>query len=523
MTTASKNTDPSRRSNPSQADMDATAPTLLRLPDLCPPADSDESYIEEASVSKEPEDGGQSSMQELLDVAMEATDDAVGQASVTRLPDLAPPQIDLSPPAAPVSAFAIRDAATPAAVATSPVDQTPSSTATKVAESEPTGSASKRSWKESSETLSNRVLGVVGSRNTLLVLLAVIACWAVFAPRRHPNAQQNSEALTAKEPDADRSAAKKGDPTPFESIAAGKTISRPKNPSGIRKAADSIAASESVAANSKPRAARGTSGQSIAATAPNAPKQSVGTSTLGQPSATNSMGAVPGGTSLVESQLASSTMQHGVGGAAPFDSVPFHFEAPAETASQSVRKPQMEEVSTEAGMTIDALAANYGAGLPAETTAALNEPTEPDATQEAIAGNEPAGAVATQENTPLESGPAADDAPPAIPVPLQTGTPGPILNWIDYLPPMPSEMGEQASSATTEPTDAGLSVPENSEEVASEYDFPSTQSPGTPDFRFGLPGDGPEGSVGTQTPPAGDQPNARVAAPPTYPDFNLRR
>ena len=86
---------------------------------------------------------------------------------------------------------------------------------------------------------------------------------------------------------------------------------------------------------------------------------------------------------------------------------------------------------------------------------------------------------------------------------------------------MPSETGDQASNAG--PTDAGSPAATVAEQVAGANEFPATQSPSTPDFRFALPGDGPEGSVGNQTPATSDQPEARVAAPPFYPDFNLRR
>nr|WP_236623590.1 hypothetical protein [Rhodopirellula baltica] len=511
MTTASKNTNPSRRSNPSRTEMDEMAPTLLRLPDLCPPTGPEEAYVEETTPPEEPGSDAGLSMQDMLDAATEVPTNLDAPASVTRLPNLVPPQNLVSSPdaSAAVAAPAIREnttrnATTQNAPSVQPIVSSPATTATVLADSKPTEVASKPSWKESSETFSNRALAIVGSRNTLLVLLAVLACWAVFAPRRNPNAQQNSEALIAKEPEADRSAAKKDDRSPISSIASDKANTRPKKHFGDRKSTDSVAVGK--IGNPKPNVGQVTPGPSVAAATSGTPKHSVNKTTLGQPSATKAMGVVPGGTSLVQSQLASSTMQHGVGADAPFDSLPFHQESSAEVASSP----------TNAGMTLDALAANYAAGSPPEIT---EEEFDTTADQDTSFGSD-----ALMNDVPPTDTTSVEETPDAVPVPLQTGTPGPISNWMDYLPPMPSEMGDQASNAASAgPTATGSPAATVAEQVAGANDFPATQSPSTPDFRFALPGDGPEGSVGTQAPATSDQPEARVAAPPFYPDFNLRR
>jgi hypothetical protein len=201
---------------------------------------------------------------------------------------------------------------------------------------------------------------------------------------------------------------------------------------------------------------------------------------LGQPAHAGGNGQVPGGTSLVQSQLASSPMQHGVGGVPPFDSVPFHSEPPAKSASPMVREPAGAKTHLDANLTASDSSVNSELSLPPNDEVLREE-----------------------QNVP------ANSELPSVPVPLQTGTPGPITNWIDYLPPLPSELGEQAS------VDVG--------QTASPDEFPTTQSPRSPDFQFALPGDGPEVSVGSQVPSSGEQPEARVAAPSFFPESNLRR
>lgn len=507
------------------------APTLLRLPDLCPPTGPEETFVEDSSAPEKLESDAGLSMQDMLDAATEVPTNLDTTASVSRLPNLVPPQTPVTSPevTTPGSASGVRttqdttsqhttpqhasiqNATAQNTPSVQPVLSPPSATATVLADSKRTEAAPKTSWKESSETFGNRALAVVGSRNTLLVLLAVLACWAVFAPRRNPNAQQNSEALIAKDPEVDRSAAKKDDLSSVNSIASDNANTRPKKHFDDRKAANNVAVSE----NTNPKPSVGQVKPRLSMTA-GTPKHSVNKTTLGQPSATNAMGAAPGGTSLVQSQLASSTMQHGVNADAPFDSVPFHQEVSAEAASPSVREPQVASSPSNVGMSLDALAANYAAGSPSEITAEEFDANEATTSQSTSSGSE-----ALTTDVPPTDTPSFEETPPAVPVPLQTGTPGPISNWMDYLPPMPSETGDQASNAG--PTDAGSPAATVAEQVAGANEFPATQSPSTPDFRFALPGDGPEGSVGNRTPATSDQPEARVAAPPFYPDFNLRR
>nr|WP_236617815.1 hypothetical protein [Rhodopirellula europaea] len=502
------------------------APTLIRLPDLCPPTDPDESFVEESSAPEESESEARLSMQEMLEVASQIPSNLDATASVTRLPNLVPPQTPVTLPEAttPGSASGVRttqdttpqhtsiqDATAQNTPSVQPVLSPPSATATVMADSKPTEAPPKTSWKESSETFGNRALAVVGSRNTLLVLLAVLACWAVFAPRRHPNAKQNSEALIAKEPEVDRSAAKDDDLSSVNSIASDNAKTRPKKPFDDRNRTDRVVVSENSNLKSEP--GHTALGPSMTA---GAPTHSVKKTTLGQPLATNAMGMAPAGTSLVQSQLASSTMQQSFDAEIPFDSVPFHQEVSAEAVSPSVREPQVASSPSNVGMSLDALAANYAAGSPAEITAEEFDANEATTSQGTSSGSE-----SLTTDVPPTDTPSFEETPPAVPVPLQTGTPGPISNWMDYLPPMPSETGDQASNAA--PADAGSPAATVAEQVAGANEFPATQSPSTPDFRFALPGDGPEGSVGNQTPATSDQPEARVAAPPFYPDFNLRR
>ncbi|WP_037254274.1 MULTISPECIES: hypothetical protein [Rhodopirellula] len=511
--------------------MDEMAPTLLRLPDLCPPTGPEETFVEDSSAPEKLESDAGLSMQDMLDAATEVPTNLDTTASVSRLPNLVPPQTPVTSPevTTPGSASGVRttqdttsqhttpqhasiqNATAQNTPSVQPVLSPPSATATVLADSKRTEAAPKTSWKESSETFGNRALAVVGSRNTLLVLLAVLACWAVFAPRRNPNAQQNSEALIAKDPEVDRSAAKKDDLSSVNSIASDNANTRPKKHFDDRKAANNVAVSE----NTNPKPSVGQVKPRLSMTA-GTPKHSVNKTTLGQPSATNTMGAAPGGTSLVQSQLASSTMQHGVNADAPFGSVPFHQEVSAEAVSPSVREPQVASSPSNVGMSLDALAANYAAGSPSEITAEEFDANEATTSQGTSSGSE----ALTTDVSPTDT-PSFEETPPAVPVPLQTGTPGPISNWMDYLPPMPSETGDQASNAA--PADAGSPAATVAEQVAGANEFPATRSPSTPDFRFALPGDGPEGSVGNQTPATSDQPEARVAAPPFYPDFNLRR
>ncbi|WDQ18831.1 hypothetical protein [Rhodopirellula sp. P2] len=507
MTTASKNTDPSRRSSPSRAEFEKIAPTLLRLPDLHPPTDAGEGCAEEDLPSVEHDESTSPVMQDLLDAATQTTPDTVNHASVTRLPDLAPAAAPVASPVLPPT-VAVEE---PVVAAVKPVESfaatQPSSPPRHASADTNKASASAEtgrdgSWKATSESLGNRALALAGSRNTLLALLALIACWAVFAPRRHPNAQQNSEVLSAKEPAVDETASKLEAKSSFDSVASTNKTSQRKPSRSISDSATKVAAAEATALAPKPTPSKSDSyktGAPIAGASKfggsnsgglegpagdmpglNAPAHSMSQTKLGQPTRAGEFGSVPEGTSLVESQLASSATQRGMGGVPPFDSAPFHSEPVAESFAPVVREPQVAMTPSNPGLTSPVSEANSELGLPAN--------------DRVPSGNrdEPVNAVS-----------------PAVPAPLQTGTPGLITNWIDYLPPMPSELGEQASV--------------NEEQSASPEAFPTTQSPLTPDFQFGLPGDGPEVSVGNQVPSSGGQPEARVATPSFFPESNLRR
>ncbi|WP_053061286.1 hypothetical protein [Rhodopirellula islandica] len=511
MTTASKNTDPRRPSNPSRAEFEEIAPTLLRLPDLHPPTDSGEGCAEEDSSSVKQDAPASPVMQDLLDAATQTAPDAVNHSSVTRLPDLTPVAAAVTcpvpPPPAAVEEPVVIAKAVESFAATQP-SSPPRNTSVDAGKASVSAETDRDgSWKATSESLSNRALALVGSRNTLLALLALIACWAVFAPRRHPNAQQNSEVLSAKEPAVDETASKLEAKSSFGSVASSKKTPRPKQSRSISDSATKVAGAEANTLAPKPTPFKADSyktGASVAGASKlggssregansgglegpagdmpglNAPTHSMSKTKLGQPTRAGEFGSAPSGTSLVESQLASSATQHGVGGVPPFDSAPFHSEPVAESFAPVVREPQVAMAPSNPGLTSPVSEANSELGLPDD--------------DRSLPGN--------------SEGPV-DAVSPAIPAPLQTGTPGLITNWIDYLPPMPSELGEQASADGARP--------------ASPEVFPTTQSPLSPDFQFALPGDGPEVSVGNQVPSSGDQPEARVATPSFFPESNLRR
>ncbi|MCC9641301.1 hypothetical protein LOC71_03375 [Rhodopirellula sp. JC740] len=500
MTTASKTTASGNRSHSSRS-REKIAPTLLRLPDLDPPIEDQTPEAFEAQDIAAPTSAGQIRM-----------DDPVTESTEAVNPELAIASDEKQAVAATANAtpaFSLREASADAAF--SPPVAVPNSVTVpnsepvpkpkpEVIPPEPTRTARERlqGVREATESFGTKALAVAGSRNALLVVLGLLACWAIFAPRRHPNAERDSEALIAKTPPVEQTTANQ----PATSQANDALVQSGRQMPASSSANDAMA--EAMAANPKPNTAVVSNDKRSVEPQPglNAPRTE---QFAGGPSAAAQLG-VP----------THSAMQSNFGSnSSPIDLPAGFAEGPSSDALPVKQAKPMLNDGDLAGLNalndqkpvtaffnpnaVDG--ATIGQQPVADTPATANAPS---------AANTPAATQQPSQGAANEMEAAAETS---VPVPVQTGTPGPITNWTDYLPPLPG---------TEEVSDRGATAPVDSE-MESDKSFPTTQSPQTPDFQFALPGVAAESTTAPASSSSQQEPEARVAAPANFPDSYLRR
>ncbi|MCC9657710.1 hypothetical protein [Rhodopirellula halodulae] len=501
MTTASKTTASGNRSHSSRS-REEIAPTLLRLPDLDPPIEDQTPEAFEAEDIAAPTSAGQIRMDDPVAEPTEAVNPEAAIASDEE------PAVAATAHGTP--AFSLREASADAAFSrpvavpnsvSAPNSVTVPKPEPEVIPPEPTRTARERlqGVREATESFGTKALAVAGSRNALLVVLGLLACWAIFAPRRHPNAERDSEALIAKTPPVEQTTANQ----PALSQANDALVQSGRQMPSSSSANDAMA--EAMAANPKPNTAVLSNDKRSVDPQPglNAPRTE---QFAGGPSAAAQLG-VPTH-SAMQSKFGSNS--------SPIDLPAGFAEGPSSDALPVKQAKPMLNDGDLAGLN----ALNDQKPV----TAFFN----PDSVDGTTVGKQPVADTAATANAPSAGNTPAATQPPvqgfanemeasaaetSVPVPVQTGTPGPITNWTDYLPPLPG---------AEEVSDRGAAAPVDSE-MESDESFPTTQSPQTPDFQFALPGVAAESTTAPASSSSQQEPEARVAAPANFPDSYMRR